>query len=100
MADRKSELQAADPAFAARPLAELNSAATKALKAGDPLSAVAIYDILFDRSSKSNITHPELYVCYSNCSAACLELELYEQAMSHAEKCTRLAEASLRRYDN
>lgn len=81
-----------------RSLSDLNSEATKMCSDGDHIAAVAIYRILFTRAATLNLTHPELYICYSNSSAACLKLELFEEALEHAGHCARLAEASLRRY--
>jgi hypothetical protein len=94
---RVTELLASNPAMAKRSLSELNSEATKMCSNGDHIAAMAIYCILFTRASTLNLTHPELYICYSNSSAACLKLELYEEALEHAGHCARLAEASLRR---
>jgi len=94
---RKAALLATDATLPDYPLAQLNAKAAKALKSGDAITSVAVYTILFDRASRFNLTHPELYICHSNCSAACLQLNLFENAMIHAEKCARLAENSLRR---
>lgn len=95
--ERISELLIQSPDLPHQPLMDLNTQAARWLKNGDSISAAAIYTILFNRAATNNITHPELYVCHSNCSAANLKLELFEEALKHAEKCRQLAERSLRR---
>jgi len=95
---RITELLAANPSMPKRSLSDLNSEATKMCSNGDHVKAIAIYRILFTRAATLNLTHPELYICYSNSSAALLKLEMYEEALEHAGHCARLAEASLRRY--
>ena len=97
ISQQMAELLAANPALPKRTLAEMNTGATKFCTSGDALGAVALYKILFTRAAQLNLMHPELYVCHSNCSAACLKLELFEEALEHAGHCNRLAEASLRR---
>lgn len=54
--------------------------------------------MLFAKARQSNLTHPELYICHSNCSAAYLHLGLYSEALQHANKSQQLAQASLRRW--
>jgi protein arginine N-methyltransferase 7 len=58
---------------------------------------VATYLALFAKAQHSNLTHPEMYVCHSNCAAAYLKLGLFQEALRHANKCQTLAETSLRR---
>lgn len=78
-------------------LSALNAKATDKFKAGELEQAIAIYEILFEKAQRNNLTHPELFVCYGNCAAAYLKLALYEEAMVYAEKSSKLAESSLRR---
>ena len=56
-----------------------------------------MYRALFSRAAANNLTHPELYICHNNCSAAYFRLGLYSEALEHAGYGARLAEASLRR---
>ena len=96
--ERVAELLAADPGLPKRSLSELNAQAVKLSTSGDSTGSLATYRVLFTRASQLNLTHPELYVCHSNYSAACLKVELFEEALEHAGHAARLAEASLRRY--
>ena len=98
VAQRQTELVSANPSLSKRSLSELNSEATKMWSSCDNSGAVAVYNLLFSRAAQLHITHPELFVCHSNCSAACLKIGLYEDALVHAYKCAQLAESSLRRY--
>lgn len=87
------------PAYlASRTLADFNADAAKQQKAGEHAAAVATYLALFAKAQHANLTHPELYVCHSNCSAAYLKLGLFQEALRHANKCQTLAESSLRRW--
>lgn len=94
---REAELRSSRPELCSYKLLELNAEATKNIKNEDYVGALAVYYILFARSEKLNLTHPELYVCHSNASAAYLKLEMYEEALDQAVKCAQLAEQSFRR---
>lgn len=95
---RTQELLARGPEYlASRNLNDFNAEAAAQLKAGEPAAAAATYCALFAKARQSNVTHPELYICHSNCSAAFLKLGLYSEALKHADQCQLLAEASLRR---
>lgn len=83
--------------LAGRSLQDFNTEATAQIKAGQHAAAAATYGALFAKARQSNLTHPELYICHSNCSAAYLHLGLYSEALQHANKCQQLAKASLRR---
>ena len=86
------------PAYlASRSLNDFNAEAVAAHKQGEHAAAVATYQALFSKAQASNLTHPELYTCHSNCAAAFLELRLFPEALRHADRCQQLAEASLRR---
>jgi len=76
---------------------QLNSEAAKHQKSGDHIQSLAIYSALFDRATRRNITHPEMYICYSNAAAASLSIHHYDQALSHAETCRQLAESALKK---
>ena len=78
-------------------LSSLNSTATQLFKEGKLEHSVATYKVLFDKAKQNNLTHPEMHVCHGNCSAAYLKLELYEEALVHADKSLTMAETSLRR---
>ena len=96
---RTAAILAQGPAYlASRTLADFNAEATKQQKAGEHAAAVATYLALFAKAQHANLTHPELYVCHSNCSAAYLKLGLFQEALRHANKCQTLAESSLRRW--
>ena len=96
---RTAALLAQGPAYLAqRTLNDFNAEATKQQKAGELTAAVATYNALFAKARHSNVTHPELYVCHSNCAAACLQLGLFTEALQHAGRCQSLAETSLRRW--
>lgn len=84
--------------LAGRSLQDFNTEATAQIKAGQHAAAAATYGALFAKARQSNLTHPELYICHSNCSAAYLHLGLYSEALQHANKCQQLAKASLRRW--
>ena len=84
--------------LAGRTLNDLNAEAARQQKAGQPAAAVATYLALFHRARQANLTHPELYVCHSNCAAAYLQLGLHKEALRQADACQRLAQASLRRW--
>ena len=94
----RRQLLAADPSLPSLPLSELNKRAATLLKGGNPAAAAAAYHILFAKAARQNLTHPELYVCHSNCAAAYLQLGLHEEALRQADACQRLAQASLRRW--
>jgi protein arginine N-methyltransferase 7 len=95
---RTTALLAQGPAhLAQRTLNDFNAEAAKRQKAGELTAAIATYNTLFARAKQSNITHPELYVCHSNCAAAYLRLGLYTEALQHANSCQVLAETSIRR---
>jgi protein arginine N-methyltransferase 7 len=96
--NRREEFLTSSPDITKQTLSKLNAMATKLYKTDDYIGAVAIYSILFEHASKSNRTHPELFICHSNCAAAYMKLEQYEDALQHAARCTILAEAALRRY--
>ncbi len=96
---RTAAILAQGPAYlASRTLADFNAEATKQQKAGEHAAAVATYLALFAKAQHANLTHPELYVCHSNCAAAYLKLGLFQEALRHANKCQTLAESSLRRW--
>jgi len=95
---RTQELVAKGAAYlASRTLNDFNAEAAAQQKAGDYVGAAATYGALFVKARQANLTHPELYVCHSNCSAAYLRLGLYQEALQQANRCQLLAEASLRR---
>eukprot|EP00889_Picochlorum_renovo_P001971 jgi/Picre1/29001/NNA_004395.t1 len=79
------------------PLSSLNTKATALYKENKLEDAIAIYTIMFEKAKKNNLTHPEMYICHGNCSAAYLKLEKYEEALWHAERSMLLAQSSLRR---
>ncbi|KAI8104703.1 hypothetical protein M9434_003256 [Picochlorum sp. BPE23] len=79
------------------PLSSLNTRATALYKENKLEDAIAIYTIMFEKAKKNNLTHPEMYICHGNCSAAYLKLEKYEEALWHAERSMLLAQSSLRR---
>ena len=96
---RTQALLAQGPAYLAkRTLTDFNAEAAAHQKAGEHAAAVAVYCALFTKARQSNLTHPELYICHSNCAAAYLALGLHSEALQQADKCQRLAEASLRRW--
>ena len=96
---RTQALLAQGPAYLAkRTLNDLNAEAAAHQKAGEHAAAIAVYAALFTKARQSNLTHPELYICHSNCAAAYLALGLHSEALQQADKCQRLAEASLRRW--
>lgn len=96
---RTAAILAQGPAYlASRSLADFNAEAAKQQKAGEHAAAVATYLALFAKAQHANLTHPELYVCHSNCAAAYLKLGLFQEALRHANKCQTLAETSLRRW--
>jgi protein arginine N-methyltransferase 7 len=76
----------------------LNAQAAKLQKEGDLVGAVATYHALFAKARQSNVTHPELYVCHSNCSGAYLALGMFTEAAAQADSCQTLAYGSLRRW--
>ncbi|KAL4424877.1 hypothetical protein ABPG77_002100 [Micractinium sp. CCAP 211/92] len=95
---RTQELLSRGGAYlASRSLQDFNAEATAQIKAGEHAAAAATYGALFAKARQSNLTHPELYICHSNCSAAYLHLGLFSEALQHANKCQQLAQASLRR---
>ncbi|KAL4451864.1 hypothetical protein ABPG75_007526 [Micractinium tetrahymenae] len=95
---RTQELVSRGAAYlAGRSLQDFNAEATAQIKAGEHAAAAATYGALFAKARQSNLTHPELYICHSNCSAAYLHLGLFSEALQHANKCQQLARASLRR---
>jgi protein arginine N-methyltransferase 7 len=83
--------------LAQRTLNEFNAEAAQLQKAGDYVAAVAVYHALFAKARRTNVTHPELYICHSNCAAAYLRLGLYTEAAQQADRCHTLAYGSLRR---
>lgn len=96
---RTQALLAHGPAYLAkRTLNDFNAEAAAHQKAGEHAAAVAVYQTLFAKARQSNLTHPELYICHSNCAAAYLALGLHSEALQQADKCQRMAEASLRRW--
>ena len=95
--DLRNRLALEDPNLGSLTLSKLNAKATDLYKSGELEKAIALYQLLFEKARKNNLTHPELYVCHGNCAAAYLKLGVFEQAMVHAEKSASLAEASLRR---
>ena len=98
MEARTAALLSRGPAWlASRTLNDFNAEAAAQLKAGDHAAAAATYGALFAKARAANLTHPELYVCHSNASAAYLALGLHAEALQHANRCQQLAEASLRR---
>lgn len=96
---RREEFLKSSPGIMKQTLSKLNASATNLYKSEDYVGSVAIYSILFENASKNNRTHPELFICHSNCAAAYMKLEQYENALEHAARCTILAESALRRYD-
>lgn len=83
--------------LASRTLHDFNAEAAAQMKAGEYAAAAATFGALFAKARQANLTHPELYVCHSNCAAAYLHLGLHSEALQHANKCQQLAQASLRR---
>ncbi|PSC69443.1 arginine methyltransferase [Micractinium conductrix] len=83
--------------LAGHSLSDFNAEAAAQQKARQHAAAAATYSALFVKAKRSNLTHPELYICHSNCSAAYLALGLHDEALHHAVRCQQLAMASLRR---
>lgn len=78
-------------------LCELNAEALRHYKATQYAEAATVYNDLFRKVKKENLTHAELYNCYNNCAAALLQLEQYDAALQHAECARKLAEQALHR---
>lgn len=58
-----------------------------AAKQGEYGEALAHYNILFRKLTAQHLTHPELYVTYSNRSACYLALGQYEEARQVCAVC-------------
>lgn len=87
-----------DEALMSLRLLDLNSHAVSLRKTGDSAGALGTWQALFAKAAQSNLTHPEMHAVRGNAAAAALDLELWEEALSHARSSRQLAEASLRRW--
>lgn len=82
-----------------RSLCDLNTEALGYFATSDFAEAVITYGKLFRKVKQQNLTHAELYTCYSNCAAALLQLQRYDAALQHADHARKLAEQALKRQD-
>lgn len=98
VADRLAKLRLHEAEYKRLSITEWNNEAAKHSKEGDHITSVALYTLLFEKTERLRLTHPELYVCYSNCAGALLRLKLFDEAVQMAEKCKRVAEASFKRF--
>ena len=82
-----------------RSLCDLNTDALRFFAKSDFAEAVTTYGKLFRKVKQQNLTHAELYTCYSNSAATLLQLQQYDAALQHADHARKLAELALKRQE-